>query len=231
MTEVNVLIDAAGLRTELDSLLERRDEAIGFHVDQLKEVPVAVEEIGFELDDLLAECRFDLVKESVEQVVARITKADDGTLRELADLMEIEFPDGGLPAFGDARSELQRPRMVTVELPSSSEFEKLNDLNSDSVTPVLRDYVQRCADRIRYLLKYFSDELWSYVVWAAKCDRFKEAESAAGESEDVARELHDAFECWIMWLSKLYCDSPSNLGDIGEAVTGTLKWMQGQARS
>ncbi|MFJ5990637.1 hypothetical protein [Lentzea sp. NPDC092896] len=228
MTDTEVLIDAESLRNELEALRERRDEAMEAMIEDLKGVAGSVTEIDWELDDQLAECQFDLVGQGVSQAIDLVAAAGNGQLVELAELASVDFPgDTRLPIAYSTGTPV-RPRLSDSALPTPA-IAKVSESDDDDREHALRGHVEDCADRIRYLLDYFSDELWCYLVDSAADGDLKVVQEALSECDAVAQELHAAYELWIMWLNELYKEGSSNIGYAGEFVDASRAWLKEQS--
>ncbi|MGH4012816.1 MAG: hypothetical protein ACRDSL_02525 [Pseudonocardiaceae bacterium] len=231
MPDVDKLLDADSLIEELEELHERRDVAIEVRVDELNEVALSVDEIAFELDNQLAEYDYVMVNQSIDIAIDAIEHTDDGQLEELVRLASVEIPGdtGGPVGTQDQLPPL--PHMRVAELPSAEGVDWERERDAVDYAEAVRHRVAVCADRIRYLLDYFSEELWTHIVAAAKRADSENALAALTECGTVANELRDAHGLWMLWLNELYLDDPANLGYVGEVTAQTVILAGRTARS
>lgn len=232
MPDIEQLIDANSLLKELDALRERRDEAIEVLTEQLNNIGYCVTEGGSELDDKLAERDYSSVLQLIDEVTKSIETgiraADGGDLTELAQLASIQFPNDAGSTTEELAGSAAQPSIKTIELPSPDTVDREQEVGRDDIVEVLSSRVTTCADRMRYLVHYFSEQLWPYVVGAAKDGEFETALAATAECEEISKELRDCFELWQLWLSELYNESPSHLGPMGDWVASMGSWLTEQ---
>lgn len=208
------LIDADGLVSALDALRERRDEAIRVCDEELYEISYNVAVIGSDVDVQLADFHFENVENSILEATALIKENDPYSLDQVARLTTA-ISDAATTPCPDGSD--QRPEITSMDLPSLDSVDWEGISSQEDSVEILNEYVQVCADRIRYLLNYFSEEFRPYVVDKAKHGQFNKSEIAA-DCGIVSSELADAFKCWHTFPGALYNESSSSLGAMSDGL-------------
>lgn len=228
MSDVEPLIDAGELIKQLEALRERRDEAASVLVEELNETGGSLIELSSELDVQLADRDYSSVKESLDQIVYAIGNTASEQVEQLARLMSIEIPGGyqGISASsGSARAARQPLKFTELPSPDATGRQADSDQAEDDIADVLGSRVGVCAERIRYLLDYLSNELWPYIVPTAESGDVDKANKAIGDCGDVFEELDKAFKLWSLWLGELCNENPSLAGLAGEQVEVMQQWL------
>ncbi|MBB5152891.1 hypothetical protein [Saccharopolyspora phatthalungensis] len=227
MPEADVLLDADALLEELESLRERRDEAIEANADFLYDPARQVQDISSEVDDRLAESDFTMVEQSVRQAIDIINDAgDDAQLDELCRLAAIRLPGDTEPELVEEPDLSAFHRIIEPELPKPSGTEpRPSGDDEDVFIDELRNRRDTCAHRIRALLDHFVWDLWPKALEYAGEGNVNALKAMLEACEALAADLREAYELWILWLNELYTDYPSHLGTVGEVTHAWVTWL------
>lgn len=211
MIDVEELADARGLLEELDALRERRDELAEALAESLRGTGDEMDEIAAEIDAELANDESGAVAESIRQVIIVLESLDFESLEELAALSAIRFPADSAISSSESSSDdvearptpcLERSAVPTWD---AAVWEK--DREGDDITETVTEHVSACAKHIRYVLGYFADECWPYMVDMAEHGWYDENLLLDGR-DAIIEELTSAFRLWRRWLDALYDVSP-----------------------
>lgn len=197
--------------------LEEQAEAMR---DGLSTIYGQISELAMEVDDYLAEYRYDDVEQAIESLAALVSGSE---VEEAVDLARLrESLDGNERADGGASPDLQIPRLTEADLPAIAEPE--GDDDYDEVAESLRDREGRCSDHIRRL--FDAAEGWlERAITAAEAGRVAQVEELLGRREELSVELTSAYKLWELCLVDLYNDNPSNLGAVGDLIASMGAWL------
>ncbi|MGI5523180.1 hypothetical protein ACQEUX_19930 [Micromonospora sp. CA-259024] len=192
------------------------DEELAEQIDALRgdlsSVYGQIVEMSSEIDDYLAEYRYDAVEQTIESISALITST---AVEDLAELGRLCLGADSDPGSDETVVVAQVPRLAAGDLPVVIEPEEGDDY--DEVVSSLREREDRCADHVRRLFDC-AEQLWEQATAAAEAGRLGQADEAVSRLRELPAELTSAYSLWELSLVALYNDDPGNLGYVGDMV-------------
>jgi len=183
-----------------------------------------IADLASEVDDLLAEYRYDAVKESIESLIASISGDDLAEISELAELRVDRSAQPGSQSSSEVA--VQIPRLTATDLPVVAD--PSGDDGDDEVVDSLRNREERCADHIRRLFAC-AESMWTEAHAAARAGKVRQVEEGLQLLRQLPTELTGAYSLWELCLVDLYNENPAHLGEMGGMMRGVEAWL-GQHR-
>jgi len=186
-------------------------------LEHAREAVGSIAEIAGEVDDLLAESRFDGVEEEIESVVRVVESIDRPLIFELG---SIRLP--GDSVGGPARDWPGSPSLTAGQLaPLADRDEDDAEDCWDDLRSALADRVTQSADHIRFLLNETEDSLLLIMIERAEAG----LEAGTGEIHSLVTELRSAHGLWLASWAELFNHDRDSLGDMGDRVTAFASWL------
>ncbi|GAA4701378.1 hypothetical protein [Phytohabitans rumicis] len=206
---------------------EERAQLIEAIQDNLNGVYGQIADLGSEVDDYLAEYRYDEVKQSIESLSELIASNSVDEVSELADLCADAGDAGRAAEAHPVTDKLQIPRLLAGDLPPVAE--PTGDEDYDEVVDSLRNREGRCNDHIRKLFGC-AERLWEGATDAARLGQARQANDAVRLLRQLPAELSTAYSLWERCLVDLYNENPAHLGEMGDMVRGFEVWLTGRQK-